>query len=282
MTREDTRNLINIMKYLSASKAFNVLVVLSPYVMASEGGDNGNVVTAIGNKDGIALVLKCPLVVHDPEKAQIELVLRNESDDIFQFNYGSYSNCELELIDASGVILPVTQEWHSSHIIYSKDMAKAFSRQEIDSVSALGGKCATLQRSGESHWKFTLGEAYGDKARSGRKLKVTWHMYSTPMTEGRFPVGWHISATLELPKWNVMSDDGDSAKPQKVGNSPATPANTPTDGLTSSPTPHAAKPVQTAKTSASRSNPFTKQWPWLLSIPTALLVWLGLRTRKQP
>lgn len=243
------------------------------------------------SKDGITLVISCPKVIDDPGNTKIGFILQSDTDNVFYYSYGAFVNYDIVLTDEEGNRIPPVHEWELSHMRKSVDMDRFYDAHDIVLASIRGGtRTGFLHKSEKIDWSFILGDAFGERAKKGRRLTVTWHLaYNTsrqladftrmnqtnhgiPLVENKFPEGWSISATLDLPKWQGMPHDVDVAKPQNgksdIGAGEAVP--------TSAAAHHTAS-VQPVAPTPSIANPW---WWGLLAIPAILLAWLGLRPKK--
>jgi len=235
-------------------------------------------------KEGITLAAES--TIGPSGKTHITCSLTNDSPFVLAaVNTPSKCPCfQFKLLDSKG-----------KHILQNVQWAKVHQQDELndESLNARGINQVYVYPSKKREFQFDLEDAYGDRAAQGRTLEVKWrNIFGGPETpievpesigtsgtivpahdeKNHFPGLWTVSVSVPLPqRAGDKSTSPDSDHPS---------ANQPPE-KTSQETPSSKTPQLIASTP---KNPPTSPNPWwwaLLAIPALLMVWLGLRTRKQ-
>jgi len=244
---------------------------------------SGNAEPVSTTKDGMVLAADLSVAVNG--KIHIICSLTNQSPYTLA-SVHTHSACpcfQFKLLDANGTRVPQEENWSVDHSQEEwKDPNGNRSFNEI-----------WIAPSKKQEFEFDLEDAYGDRAAQGRTLEVKWkNIYSGPEATlsirerinsdghvepaheevNHFPGLWTVSVSVPL------QERGDDEKPAPDSDRPS--ANPPPEKASQEIPINKAPPLaaSTPKNSPAAPNP----WWWaLLAIPAFLLVWLGVRFRKQ-
>jgi len=238
---------------------------------------------ATATKDGV--IIAADASVGPTGRTHITCSLTNQSPFMLA-SIDTHSACpcfQFKLLDASGTRVSQDERWSKSH--RQEEWNDPNDHRSLNEIWVAPSK--------REEFQFDLEDAYGDRAAQGRSLEVKWrNVYSgqeatlsirerinsdgqvEPAHEevNHFPGLWTVAVSVPLPK----RGDDEKAAPDSAGPPANPPPEKASQDIPINKTPPLA--ANTPKNSPASSNP----WWWaLLAIPALLLVWFGLRTRKQ-